>query len=145
MSTSTTTGRETWLIDTGPLVALLVRTDSEHEWAVEALKRAPPTVLTCDAVISEAVFLLKRAGHEVASLFSLVEIGFLRSEFDFHDQYRHVRDLMSRYDDRPMAFADACLVRMAELRADACIFTLDADFRFYRKNRRQTLALVTPS
>jgi predicted nucleic acid-binding protein len=145
VSTSTTTAGETWLIDTGPLVALLVGTDAEHRWAVEASKRAPPTVLTCDAVISEALFLLRRAGHEVTSLFSLVEIGFLRSDFDFHAQYRHVRDLMGRYAERPMTFADACLVRMAELRPEACIWTLDADFRVYRKNRRQTLALVTPS
>lgn len=141
----TTTGNETWLIDTGPLVALLVGTDAQHAWAVEASKRAPATVLTCDAVISEALFLLKRAGHDVASLFGLVEVGFLRSDFDFHAQYRHVRDLMRRYRERPMAFADACLVRMAELRPDACVWTLDADFRVYRKNHRQTLALVTPS
>lgn len=141
----TTTGSETWLIDTGPLVALLVRTDVRHEWAVEAAQRAPATVLTCDAVLSEALFLLKRAGHDVTSLFGLVEAGFLRSDFDFHAQYRHVRDLMRRYRERPMAFADACLVRMAELRPDACIWTIDADFRVYRKNRRQTLALVTPA
>jgi predicted nucleic acid-binding protein len=102
-------------------------------------------VLTCDAVISEALFLLKQAGHDVTNLFALVEVGFLRSEFDFHAHYRHVRDLMRRYRERPMAFADACLVRMAELKPDACIWTLDGDFRVYRKNRRQTLALVTPS
>jgi uncharacterized protein len=115
-STSTATGAETWLIDTGPLIALLVRTDSWHQWAVDASKRAPATVLTCDAVISEAVFLLKRASHDTAGLFGLVEAGFLRSDFDFHAHYRHVRDLIRRYRERPMAFADACLVRMAELR-----------------------------
>jgi predicted nucleic acid-binding protein len=131
-------------MDTGPLVALLTRTDLKHAWAVETLKRAPATVLTCDAVISETLFLLRRAGHEVASLFALVDVGFLRSDFDFHANYRHVRDLMHRYRERPMAFADACLVRMAELRPEASIWTLDADFRVYRKNRRQTLALVTP-
>ena len=43
-----------------------------------------------------------------------------------------------------MAFADACLVRMAELRPEACIWTLDEDFRFYRRNGRQTLPLVAP-
>jgi Tfp pilus assembly ATPase PilU len=51
---------------------------------------------------------------------------------------------MRRYADRPMAFADACLVRMAELHANASVWTLDADFRIYRKNRRQTLSLVIP-
>lgn len=135
---------KTWLVDTGPLVALLVRDDSRHEWAVDAAKQAPATVLTCDAVISETLFLLKRSGHDVGGLFAFVEVGFLRSDFDFHAQYRHVRDLMRRYRDRPMAFADACLVRMAELRPEACIWTLDEDFRFYRRNRRQTLPLVAP-
>lgn len=133
-----------WLIDTGPLVALLVRDDSQHLWAVEASRQAPATVLTCEAVISEALFLLKRGGHKTDALFALVETGFLRSEFDFHTEYRHVRDLMRRYRDRPMAFADACLVRMAELRPDTSVWTLDSDFRFYRKNRRQTLSLVVP-
>jgi predicted nucleic acid-binding protein len=135
---------KTWLIDTGPLVALLVRDDSQHQWAVEVSKQAPATVLTCEPVISETLFLLKRGGHKTDGLFAFVETGFLRSEFDFHAQYRHVRDLMRRYRDRPMAFADACLVRMAELRPEACIWTLDMDFRFYRKNRRQTLSLIGP-
>lgn len=132
------------MIDTGPLVALLARNDSHHRWAVEVAKQAPGTVLTCDAVVSEALFLLKRARLKVDGLFGFVESGFLRSEFDLHAEYRHVRDLMKRYGDRPMSFADACLVRMAELRPEASIWTSDSDFRFYRKNRRQTLSLVMP-
>jgi predicted nucleic acid-binding protein len=135
---------KTWLIDTGPLVALISRDDAQHEWAVEQSKGAPATVLTCDAVISEAVFLLTRAGQHADDVFALVETGFLRSDFEFHAEARHVRDLMRRYADRPMAFADACLVRMAELHANASVWTLDADFRIYRKNRRQTLSLVIP-
>jgi predicted nucleic acid-binding protein len=136
---------KTWLVDTGPLVALLVRDDSHHEWTVEASKQAPATVTTCDAVISEALFLLKRAGHDTDGIFDLVDTGFLRSAFDFHAEYGRVRDLMRRYRDRPMAFADACLVRMAETQPEAVIWTLDADFRFYRRNRRQTLSLVSPA
>lgn len=133
-----------WLIDTGPLVALLVGDDTQHDWAVEQSKHAPTTVLTCEAVISETLFLLKRDGHDADDLFALVETGFLRSDFDFHGEYRQVRDLMRRYRERPMSFADACLVRMAELQADASVWTLDRDFHFYRKHRRQTLSLVTP-
>jgi hypothetical protein len=122
-----------------------VASDAQHVWAVETSKRAPATVLTCDAVVSEALFLLKRGGHDTTTLFSLVDVGFLRSDFDFHAEYRPVRDLMQRYREQPMAFADACLVRMAELRPEACIWTLDADFRVYRRHRRQTLPLVTPA
>lgn len=75
---------KTWLVDTVPLVALNVRNDSQHPWAVEALKHAPATVLTCNAVISEALFLLERGGHSIDSIFAFVERGFLRSDFDFH-------------------------------------------------------------
>jgi predicted nucleic acid-binding protein len=133
----------TWLVDTGPLVALLVGDDRQHAWAVEQSKHAPATVLTCDAVISEALFLLKREGHDTDDLFALVHAGFLRSEFDFQGEYGPVRELMRRYHNRPMAFADACLVRMAELRPEAVVWTLDRDFHFYRKRGRQTLSLVT--
>ena len=134
----------TWLIDTGPLVALLVGDDAQHAWVVEQSKHAPATVLSCEGVVSEALFQLKRDGHRADDLFALVEAGFLRVNFDFHGEYRHIRELMHRYRERPMSFADACLVRLAELHADACVWTLDRDFHYYRKHRRQTLSLVTP-
>ena len=135
---------KSWIVDTGPIVALLARDDAHHHWAVEQSRSAPATALTCDAVISEALFVLKRAGHDTEPLFAMVEAGFLRSEFDFHLEYRAVRSLMRRYQSRPMSFADACLVRMAELYPDASIWTLDADFNVYRKNQRQTLSLIMP-
>lgn len=133
-----------WLLDTGPLVALLSSDDARHGWAVELAKSAPTTVLTCDAVISEALFLLKRARIGPDGLFGLAEVGFLRSEFDFNRERGPIRELMRRYATLPMAFADACLVRMAEMNPGAVIWTLDKDFQVYRKNRRQTLSLVLP-
>ena len=135
---------KTWLVDTGPLVALLVGDDTQHTWAVEQTKESPPTVLTCDAVLSEVLFLLKREDHDTDTLFALMEAGFVRSAFDLQREYRTVRELMRRYQAQPMSLADACLVRMAELHHDTAVWTLDRDFRVYRKNRRQTLSLVTP-
>lgn len=133
-----------WLIDTGPLVALLVATDSHHAWAVEQLRHSPPTVFTCDAVLSEAMFLLGREGHNCDDLFALAETGFLRSDFRFTTEHAAIRKLMRRYASLPMSFADACLVRMAETEGPACIWTLDNDFRVYRQNGRHTIPLVTP-
>ena len=135
---------KTWIVDAGPLVALLSPNDHQNGWALEQSQAAPPLVLTCDAVISEACFLLKRDGQEADKVFELIEAGFLRSEFDLHGEYRAVRDLMRRYRDMPMSFADACLVRMSEIHSDSVVWTLDRDFRAYRRNRRQTISLVTP-
>ena len=43
-----------------------------------------------------------------------------------------------------MDFADACLVRMAELHHAPRVWTADADFHVYRRNGRQTIPLIFP-
>lgn len=135
---------KTWLLDTGPLVALLVGDDTQHEWATEQLKRAPTTVLTCDAVISEASYLLQRDGYPPDDLFAMVETGFIRSDFSLQDEHWRIRELMRRYHLQSMDFADACLVRMAELQPNSLVWTHDSDFNVYRMNRRDTIPLVAP-
>jgi predicted nucleic acid-binding protein len=51
---------------------------------------------------------------------------------------------MAKYADVPMSFADACLVHMTETLADPVIFTLDTDFRIYRRHGRRTIPCVMP-
>ncbi|GAK49805.1 hypothetical protein U14_01029 [Candidatus Moduliflexus flocculans] len=55
-----------------------------------------------------------------------------------------IRALMQKYANVPMSFADACLVRMAELYDDSAILTLDSDFLIYRKYGRQSLETIMP-
>lgn len=43
-----------------------------------------------------------------------------------------------------MSLVDACLVRMAEQHAQSKVFTLDQDFRIYRKHGRQVIPLLIP-
>jgi hypothetical protein len=43
-----------------------------------------------------------------------------------------------------MSPADACVVRMAEINDGSTVFTLDSDFRIYRKNGRTPIDLVYP-
>jgi hypothetical protein len=40
--------------------------------------------------------------------------------------------------------ADACLVRMSEQITDSVVFTLDRDFKVYRKHRRQVIPTIMP-
>ena len=46
---------------------------------------------------------------------------------------------------KPTSLADACLVRMSELHDRARIFTLDSDFRTYRRHSRQVIPLIFPN
>jgi len=43
-----------------------------------------------------------------------------------------------------MSLADACLVRMSELREDSVVFTIDRDFRLYRRHGRQVIPTLMP-
>ena len=51
------------LLDTGPLVSSLA-TGLEHR-ATEEWKRLRPPLLTCEPVLTEAAFLLKREGRDI--------------------------------------------------------------------------------
>jgi uncharacterized protein len=133
------------LADTGALVALLDRSDEWHGWAVEIFKTLSPPLLTCEAVLAEAWHLLGDAGPSRAALIRLHRSGIIRMAFDFEMEAASVWRLLEKYADVPMDFADACLVRMAELHSQSSIWTMDADFRVYRRNRRQTIPLIFPS
>ena len=52
--------------------------------------------------------------------------------------------LLRAYRNVPMSPADGCLVRMSELHPRAVVFTLDSDFRIYRKLGRQTIPVLLP-
>jgi predicted nucleic acid-binding protein len=134
----------TIVVDTGPLVAILNRRDKHHAWAREHFARLSPPLLTCEGVLSEASYLLGHGSSGGAAVVTLVERGVLRVEFRCQDEAPRVRGLMERYASVPMAFADACLVRMAELHHDATVWTVDSDFRIYRKNGRQRIPTLSP-
>ena len=132
------------LVDSGPLVAALRRRDQHHAWARAHFEAATEPFLTCEAVISETFFLLERARDGKEALCGLLERGILFVDFSFTRELAATLHLVRRYDDTPMSFADACLVRMAEQHADAIVLTMDSDFRTYRKNGRQVIPLIMP-
>jgi predicted nucleic acid-binding protein len=133
------------LLDTGPLVALLDRAERQHHWTIQQAGKLPPRLLTCAAVISEAHFLtqgLPRARDQVTQWF---DDGWIEIAFDLQLHHAAVHALLARYSSVPMSLADACLVRMSELHTDCRVFTLDSDFRIYRRNKRQTIPLICPA
>jgi predicted nucleic acid-binding protein len=99
---------------------------------------------TCEAVLSEAWYLLRLTRRGQTALLEFVERGVVSVDFALSSELAAVRRLVTRYRDRPMSLADACLVRMAELFDEAGVLTLDADFAIYRKNGRQVIPLIAP-
>jgi uncharacterized protein len=130
------------LADTGFIVAFKNRNDQHHSWALQLASGIVEPLLTCESVLSEAAFHLGSA----ESVLSLVRDGMLRIAFDSADELAALLDLARRYRDRQPDLADLCLIRMSELYPSHPVITVDeADFRVYRRNRREFIPIICPS
>ena len=132
------------LLDSGPLVAALRQRDRFHQWAGSHFDGTTQAFLTCDAVISEGFFLLSSAPQGKERLCAMLERKLVISDFQSSAHLGDLVRLMRRYADTPMSFADACLVRMAEVHPECAILTTDRDFLTYRRHGRQVIPVLMP-
>jgi uncharacterized protein len=132
------------LLDTGPLVSFLGQGLRHHMWAVEQWKRLRPPLLTCEPVLTEAAFLLKRESRDADPIFALLEREVIRIGLSVQEEQADLRALMRRYRNRPMSLADACLVRLSEIHSAAEVLTLDSDFRIYRRHGNKVIPVRMP-
>ncbi|HET9212616.1 MAG TPA: PIN domain-containing protein [Thermoanaerobaculia bacterium] len=132
------------LVDTGPLVALLNRRDRHHAWVKAQLRGMDAPLDTCEAVLSEACFLLRQVPGGPQALLELISQGLVTVSMSLQDEVKAIQRLLLRYADVPMALADACMVRLAEIHEPSLVFTLDSDFKIYRKHGRTPLPLLLP-
>lgn len=133
------------LLDTGPLVASINKRDHFHDWVCGHLAQLPPPLLTCEAVVAEACFLLRNSDGGSLAVIEMVRRGIIETPFRASDHADSILRLMKKYADVPMSLADACLVRMSELYSDCSLLTLDSDFRRYRRHGRQVIPVLMPS
>lgn len=132
------------LLDTGPFVALLCGDDPHHHWARTCLGEHRGTLLTCDAVLGETCFVLRRDGRDPEAAFQMIERGIVRLAFNLAEEFAAVQALFTRYRNVPASLADACLVRMSEQHAGSKVMTLDSDFLIYRRTRSKPVPVLTP-
>jgi predicted nucleic acid-binding protein len=125
------------LIDAGPLVALLDADDQYHAKCVAALKSLREAIGTVWPAFTEAMYLLNDLPKAQDALWEMLHRGAIQLlPLDVGDVPR-MRELMRKYADRPMDFADAALLRVAEREGLRKIFTVDRrDFSVYRINGR---------
>ena len=125
------------LLDTGCIVALLDRSERNHAACAQVVRDLGAPLATCEAVIAESCYLLRRLPGASDAVLENVERGIFRIPFHLEEDANSVRSLMQTYADVPMDLADACLVRLAELLDTGTIVTLDRDFLVYRWRKRK--------
>jgi uncharacterized protein len=132
------------LLDTGPLVAALDQSDNDHIWARGQFKSIQTPLLTCEAVIAEACFLLRSYPLAIAAIGRWIDEGIIETQALIANENRPIFMLMKKFSSVPMSLADACLVRLSELNPDHRLFSLDKDFLIYRRNGRQRIPVLMP-
>jgi len=135
---------ERTLVDTGPIVALLVAQDAHSAWAHRVWGELEPPLLTCEAVLSEAQFLIARFGGNPRAVLEFVERGAINIAFGVQDEVKRLLELQQAYRSLPMSLADACLVCMAEQFLRCRVLTTDSHFRIYRRHGRQLIPVLMP-
>ncbi|MGI4789339.1 MAG: type II toxin-antitoxin system VapC family toxin [Janthinobacterium lividum] len=136
------------LIDAGPLVAVLNRNDDDHDECAGLIQSLDCRFYTTLAVVTEAMYLLWTRVGWVAqeALWRMILRGDLLLEHPSPAELVRMSELMNKYSDRPMDFADASLVALAERLSLNRIFTVDRrDFSTYRLHGKKSFTIIGPA
>lgn len=128
------------IADTGFLVAFASARDRFHDWAHELAPQLAAPLLTCEAVLSETAFNRRSS----STVLEMIALGFVRVEFNVTKNGSELLELAKTYADRKPDLADLCIIRLSELQPKLPVLTVDADFRVYRRYRREIIPTIMP-
>ncbi len=131
------------IIDTGAILALLDTDDAWHERCCEAFTAMRLPLATTAAVMAELFHLLVRHRQDTEAAWTFLRSGAVRIRPIIDADSADLERLMKRYTDRPMDFADATLVWLAERESLTTILTIDHnDFETYRIGVKKRFRIV---
>ena len=131
------------LIDTGAILAVLDHNDRWHEACTKALRQLHLPLLCSEAILTELFHLIVCSRVEMEAAWQFVHSEVVTLATIDEAELLHLHALMSRYSDRPMDFADATLVYLAERESLSVILTVDrADFETYRIGGKRRFRIV---
>ena len=135
--------RAAGLIDTGAILALMDQDDAWHAKCVAVFQSLRLPLATTSAVLAEFFHLLGPDPMAVHNAWRFLRSGAVTLQPITDTDTPKLQDLMQQYSDRPMDFADATLVCLAERESLSTVFTIDfADFETYRIKGRSHFRIV---
>jgi predicted nucleic acid-binding protein len=130
------------LIDAGALIALVDESDRWHRACSVGFAQCSLPLATTAAVIAEFLHYFVKQPPRIAACWRLLRSGSVTILPITDDDAAGLERLMLKYADRPMDFADATLVRVAERERLSTILTVDHDFEVYRIGGRKAFRVV---
>ena len=131
------------ILDTGPWVALIDRSESRHKACVQWLRNFSGSLYSTEAVLTEVVYLLNFSiDAQTAALNFVIESVVQIIPLNIESTNR-CRKLMLKYSDLPMDYADATVVSLANDLGTKDIVTFDRkDFNIYKFGRNKSFNII---
>jgi len=121
------------LFDVGVFVALLDKSEKNHERCVAFLKEFRGRLFTTEPVLTETLYLLGPSIKAQRACIDFLLKGGVTLIPQSRESLSRASALMEKYEDVPMNFADATLVSLAEEIDVVEVLTLDRrGFSTYR-------------
>ena len=126
------------LLDTGVFVALLDRSERNHQRCVDLFRAFQGQLLTTEPVLTETVYLLGPSVRAQRNGIDFILKGGATLVPQSIASLTRASALMTKYSDIPMDLADATLVVLAEETGIREVLTLDVrGFNAYRTKDRK--------
>ena len=125
------------ILDTGPWVALIDRSESKHDICVQWLKNYSGKLYSTEAVLTEVLYLLNFSVKAQTAAIDFVLKSVVEIIPSSVESLKKVKNLIKKYSDLPMDYADATIVCLGMDTGIYDIITFDQkDFSIYRvKNK----------
>lgn len=121
------------LLDTGPWVALLDKSETTHLDCVKWFQQYSGVLFSTEAVLTEVLYLLSFSIQAQVAALDFVLTSAVEIVPSNKESFKTCQSLMGKYADLPMDFADATLISLAQETGIRDIVTLDKkDFGIYR-------------
>lgn len=131
------------ILDTGPWVALIDRSESRHTECVQWLKNFSGRLYSTEAVLTEVLYILNFSITAQCAALDFVLESVVEIVPSNIESLKKTKNLMKKYADLPMDFADATLVCLATQTGMQNIVTLDKkDFAIYKLPKKKSFTIM---
>jgi predicted nucleic acid-binding protein len=131
------------ILDTGPWVALIDRSESRHAECVQWLKNFSGRLYSTEAVLTEVLYLLNFSIVAQCAALDFVLESVVEIVPASTKSLKRTKNLMKKYTDLPMDFADATIVCLATDTGMQNIVTFDKkDFAIYKLSKKKGFTIM---
>ncbi|MEO9885587.1 MAG: PIN domain-containing protein [Balneola sp.] len=135
---------KTVFLDTGPLVALFRERDQFHQWVKIELSKNDFRFITCEAVLTETLFLTQNSPEVIEAISEMVESEMIVIQSALISSRKTVFEKLIKYHNQKTSLSDISLLVLYELQSNISILTTDSDFLIYRDSKGKPLKLISP-